>query len=263
MAYIKRWYVENSYNNYNHFIISNDEDLMVVIDPYDAEDVLKRMDDYKKVRLAGILLTHEHMDHYRGAKFLSDQTKAPIYAHYSNINDVPKMDINLYGGDEISFGKDIHLQVIETPGHIKGHVCFYSKKDAFLVCGDTVFNAGVGNVKALSSNISDLFYSIEKLLKLPLHTKIYPAHDYFENNLSFMSSLNMKNECIQHFLTKVSKETPNTRYVSTLDDELKYNYFLMARKNDLVDTLRNISGQRDLSAGVSAFNVLRKLRDKW
>jgi hydroxyacylglutathione hydrolase len=262
MAYIKRWYVKNSYNNYNHFIMSDCEDLSVVIDPYDAEDVLRRMYEYK-VRLVGILLTHEHMDHYRGAKLLSDQTKAPIYAHYSNINNLPKMDVKLYGDDVISFGKDIHLQVIETPGHIKGHVCFYSKVDAFLICGDTVFNAGVGNVKALSSNISDLFYSIDKILQLPSDTKVYPAHDYFEHNLSFMKSLDMKNELVKCFFKKVSKETPNTRYISTLENELKYNYFLMVRDNHVVDILRNISGQRDLCSGLQAFKVLRKLRDNW
>ena len=261
MLRVERFFVENSYQNYNHFICSSVTKKIVVIDPFDVDDILERLRKFK-YELVAILLTHAHADHYRGAKDISEELSVPIYAHIDNYEQVPLMHVGLRGNEIISLSDDINLKVIDTPGHIKGHVCFYSKPGKFLICGDTIFNAGVGNVKAKSANIEELFNSVNIISQLPLDTKIYPAHDYFQTNLEFMLSVS-NIEYIKFFLDKVRKQTPNTRYVSSIRDELKYNLFFSTNNEYVVKQLKEKSNLSHLNKGLASFKVLRELRDLW
>jgi hydroxyacylglutathione hydrolase len=67
-------------------------------------------------------------------------------------------------------------QVIETPGHTPGSVCFYFKEDEILFTGDTLFSDGVGRTDLSYSSPKDLQNSLKKLSQLPKKTKIYPGH---------------------------------------------------------------------------------------
>jgi len=68
------------------------------------------------------------------------------------------------------------IQIIETPGHTPGSVCFYFPKDKVLFTGDTLFADGVGRTDLSYSSKKDLFSSLKKFSKLPPETKIYPGH---------------------------------------------------------------------------------------
>ena len=262
MSEVIRWYVDNAFQNYNHLIVSSVENIAVVVDPFDPLQAIEQAEKAQK-KIVAILLTHEHFDHYQGAQELSKLTGAKIYAHISNQNDVPHMDIALEDGEIISFAEDMMLKVLATPGHIKGHICFYSEADSYLVCGDVIFNAGVGNVCAKSADVKALYHSLNQIVMLPGNTSIYPAHDYFQTNLAFSKNIDPENEIASTWLEKLDKQTPEIRSISTLQDELQYNLFLQVNEVSVVAKIAKKAGLSVLDSGLEAFKVLRVLRDKW
>ncbi|MDA7742238.1 hydroxyacylglutathione hydrolase [Francisellaceae bacterium] len=262
MSHVVRWYTGSMLNNYNHLIVSDVSENCVVVDPFDPQQAIKEAAKVAK-KIIAILVTHEHRDHYQGAKALSDLTGAQIYAHISNQTDLPRMDIAVKEGDELEFAEDLQLTVLETPGHLKGHVCFYSEADKYIVSGDVLFNAGMGSVRFHSSSIEALYHSMQKLSQLPKDVRIYPAHDYFQNNLGFMQNIDSDNQQIPKWLNKLDQQTPETRATSTLGDEHEYNLFLNVDKEEAAQKVAKRAGLETLAPGLKTFKVLRELRDNW
>ena len=76
------------------------------------------------------------------------------------------------------------FKVIFIPGHTKGHVAFYFKKEKIIFTGDTLFSLGCGRV--FEGTHKDMFNSLNKLKILPPETKIYCGHEYTKSNLEFL-----------------------------------------------------------------------------
>jgi len=88
----------------------------------------------------------------------------------------PKADFYLENGDIIELG-DFKIEVIHTPGHTPGSVCFYVRGFDILFSGDTLFCRSVGRTDFPGSSWELLISSIKnKLFKLPKSTKVYPGH---------------------------------------------------------------------------------------
>lgn len=127
----------------------------------DAEDVYiidTGMEDHAHMQLnaakslgtpKGILLTHGHLDHINGAKYLRDELKIRIYAHEIEIpfingekpypNKIEKETTNVeYQVEALSDNiiKTLPLDVYLTPGHAPGHVIYHHKDDNVLLTGD-------------------------------------------------------------------------------------------------------------------------------
>lgn len=126
-----------------------------------------------------VLLTHEHIDHAGGAPFFPKHTligahrlaagKLALRDEFALMNqafeltlDEFHVDIMLAEGTEIDLG-DFHLQVIPTPGHCSGAVCFLETKHGLLFSGDTVMAAGVIGGVLGSGNVSDYLDSVRRL----------------------------------------------------------------------------------------------------
>jgi glyoxylase-like metal-dependent hydrolase (beta-lactamase superfamily II) len=79
----------------------------------------------------------------------------------------------LEDGQTISCG-DVRLEVLHTPGHTPGSVCFLM--DTYLVSGDTLFPGGPGKTWS-AAGFGQILDSIERrILSLPDDTRIYPGH---------------------------------------------------------------------------------------
>jgi glyoxylase-like metal-dependent hydrolase (beta-lactamase superfamily II) len=80
----------------------------------------------------------------------------------------------LEDGDRILLGK-LTLEVLYTPGHTRGGVCF--KYDDLLFCGDTLFSSGIGRTDLPGGNMEQLEQSIrDRLFTLPDDTLVLPGH---------------------------------------------------------------------------------------
>jgi glyoxylase-like metal-dependent hydrolase (beta-lactamase superfamily II) len=91
-------------------------------------------------------------------------------------NTSPPPDLELHGGDELEVGH-LRFQVLHTPGHTPGHVCFYEAEQKVLFDGDVLFYQGVGRADLPGGDWFRLLDSIEQVLMvLPEDTVVYSGH---------------------------------------------------------------------------------------
>ena len=225
MLKITRWYLDNPLRNYNYLLSNSASNTCLIVDPTFKTPYIEQIDQ-NSLKVEAILLTHEHADHTAAALPLQQKFNAPIYAKFPTINKAP-IDHRLASHDMLYF-TTATCQVIKTPGHTKNHICFYFNQENALFCGDTLFAAGVGNVHDKSANIDALFMTVTHLKHLPPQTKIYPGHDYFENNLLFALSINPYNANYQRWYQKIKGVTADKKPITTIADERKINIFMQS-----------------------------------
>lgn len=144
----------------------------VLIDaPGDAEKILDRLEGTNPICL---LITHRHMDHTGALQTLKDELNIPVAAQLADADNLPiEADMLLEDGNIISFG-NITLDVLHTPGHTPGSVCFLTGN--ILLAGDTIFPGGPGKT-GTPDDFRQIIQSLEqKIFILPDDVKIYPGH---------------------------------------------------------------------------------------
>ena len=144
----------------------------VLIDaPADASIIMKRL---QGTNPKYILLTHSHMDHIGALSELQSKLKVPLAAHAADSARLPSPpEMLLNDGDVVSFGK-VKLEVLHTPGHTSGSLCF--KIGKYLISGDTIFPRGPGKTKS-PADLRQIIESItDKIFVLSDDTEIYPGH---------------------------------------------------------------------------------------
>jgi hydroxyacylglutathione hydrolase len=141
-----------------------------------------------------VLLTHEHIDHAGGAPFFGRH--ALVAAHrlaankltlrdefvlmnkaFGAVADEFRIDFFLAEENTINLG-NYELQVIWTPGHCSGAICFYEPNHRMLFSGDVIMANGIVGGVLQSGNISDYINSLRRLSTrkidhlLPGHGKV-------------------------------------------------------------------------------------------
>jgi hydroxyacylglutathione hydrolase len=146
-------------------------DSLVVDAPADADKIVQTL---QGTNPRYILLTHDHFDHTGALDELRSRLKIPLAAHEADsrrLNSPP--EILLKDGDSITLG-NLKLEVLHTPGHTPGGLCF--KVGKHLLAGDTIFPGGPGKT-ATPGAFKQIVESItKKIFTLPDDTGIYPGH---------------------------------------------------------------------------------------
>jgi len=121
-----------------------------------------------------ILITHSHMDHLGAFSGVRSGLNVPVAAHALDAGKLPSPpDILLNDGDSIKFG-NLTLEVLHTPGHTPGSLCF--RYDKYLISGDTIFPGGPGRTGTPEA-LKQIIESITgRIFVLPDDTRIYPGH---------------------------------------------------------------------------------------
>jgi glyoxylase-like metal-dependent hydrolase (beta-lactamase superfamily II) len=144
----------------------------VVVDaPGEADKVLDRLEGTQP---RYILMTHNHMDHVEALADLKSALNVPLAAHAADADSLPvKPEQLLKDGDTISFGA-IQLNVLHTPGHTPGSLCFLT--DKYLISGDTIFPGGPGKTWS-PAEFKKIVESLStKIFTLADDTEVYPGH---------------------------------------------------------------------------------------
>ena len=156
----------------SYLLICQKTGASVIVDaPGEADKVLKRLEGTQSKY---ILMTHNHMDHVDALAVLKSELNVPLAAHKDDAGSLPvKPEQLLKDGDIISFGK-IRLEVLHTPGHTPGSLCFLT--DSYLISGDTIFPGGPGKTWS-SDDFKKIVESLaNKIFALPDDTQVHPGH---------------------------------------------------------------------------------------
>ncbi len=155
----------------------------LVIDPgADAAGIGKALAAHK-LKPVAILLTHAHPDHLGAAGLLAEKFKIPLWVHDRDLKLYTLMAKSMPDAKlpepvkELPAVPGLCFDMLETPGHTPGGVCFYFAASATVFAGDTLFRGGVGRTDLVGGDEATLLRSIrEKLLPLPPVTKVCPGH---------------------------------------------------------------------------------------
>jgi len=220
----------------NYIWLIHKDQNSVIVDPGDAGPVISAL-ERKNLNLVAILITHHHADHIGGVIAL--QEKYPhikIFAPQKDKYDF--VNISLKNGDEINIPElQINYKIIEIPGHTRGHIAYYDKKNLF--CGDTLFACGCG--KIFDGTHEQMYNSLKKISALPKDTKIYCAHEYTKKNISFALSLDPDDTNLK--LRKALVSNIKNTIPSSLEEELKTNPFLKCTSLEAFKRLRDLKDQ--------------------
>lgn len=162
---------------------------------------------YEPERIRHVFLTHAHADHAGGAASLAAKLGAKVYLSDSERDALEtadedalglsiarrngfypkdyrlrpcKVDVALRGDEKLRCG-DLELNVIATPGHSAGGVCFLVEIEQVvaLFAGDTIFAGGrISLLVAPGSDLLALRESVAKLGNLDV-TSLLPGHGIF------------------------------------------------------------------------------------
>ena len=178
----------------NTYVLVDENDEALIIDPSKEGDSLIAFLKENEITPKGILLTHGHFDHIRGVDILVKTYNIPVFIHREDTKLLKDSHLNCsdrFSRKEITVNSEVKtinegdiisllsekIEVIETPYHTEGSVCFYLKDSNAVFTGDSLFKSSLGRCDFPSSDPSKIESSVRKILSLPEETKIYPGHN--------------------------------------------------------------------------------------
>ncbi|MBA5941826.1 MAG: MBL fold metallo-hydrolase [Methanophagales archaeon] len=191
------------------------EKLTVLIDPGREnylEPRLKEMQDdgIDPEDIDLIIITHLHPDHCGATAALKEVSGAKVALHSSQREyfdvmaeesrkflgtcSIEKFNADLVLGERLSLGT-LELDIMHTPGHSPCSICFYVEVKKILICGDLVFERGVGRTDLPFGDAEELKNSIEMVsgrdtkLLLPGHGARIEGRVNLERNYKFVKAV--------------------------------------------------------------------------
>lgn len=245
-------------DNYGYVIVCERTHQAAIVDPSEAEPVLRRVEQ-EGVALTAILNTHHHRDHTGGNPGLLEHGALQVYGHSADQGRIPGLTHPLGDGDEVRVGQ-LTGKVLFIPGHTKGHVAYLFENSLF--CGDTLFTAGCGRL--FEGTAEQMHESLSRLMKLPPDTLVYCGHEYTEKNLQFALTVEPGNKQVSERLRKVQalREQGLPTVPSTMAEERETNPFLRWESGEIQKNLRRAHPNMDCNPA-SVFAKVRELKDRF
>lgn len=181
----------------NTYVVYNEAGDTAIIDPgcYGRQEEQHLEDFIVSRRLNPILLlnTHCHLDHVFGNKFVAERWNLKPHIHpaekqvldYAPVAGLMwNLPFDNYSGELVYLEQNdiigldgVMFNVLETPGHSPGSICFHAFELGFVIGGDVLFQGSVGRTDLPGGDFPTLASSIrEKLYVLPDETKVYSGH---------------------------------------------------------------------------------------
>ncbi len=177
-----------------YLVVDDSTSKCVIIDtPLVSADRFMSLINENGYILECILLTHSHWDHTGDCVKLFNKTGVDIYLHKDDeyrlrnpkshtIMQLP-FEIDSYNASKLLKDKDIlkignlEFEVLHTPGHTEGSVCFVEHKNKVVFSGDTLFEGSIGRVDLPGGDEEAIFNSLQNvLMNLPDDYKVYCGH---------------------------------------------------------------------------------------
>ncbi|MDI1239108.1 MAG: hydroxyacylglutathione hydrolase [Polaromonas sp.] len=249
----------------NYLWLLHDGRRAVVVDPGDAQPVLRMLQD-RQLQLESILVTHHHPDHTGGVDALRDATGAKVFGPARE--RIPRPFTPLQDGDTVR-ALDLDFLVIDVPGHTAGHIAFYraptlsASRDALppegahpawggpapdgtpldgrplLFCGDTLFSGGCGRL--FEGTPAQMLASLDRLAALPGDTRVCCTHEYTMSNLRFALAVEPDNRELigYHARCAALRDKGEPTLPTSIAQELLINPFLRTRQATVIAAARH------------------------
>ena len=179
------WYHIGTYENSIHFIFDHASKTCALVDPaWEADQFIAHIQD-KGYTLTQIWVTHWHGDHIGAVDEVHEKTGAQIFVGEF---EVPYLELEsdyttVGDGDTLTLGETT-AQVINTPGHTAGGVCYLV--GSHLIAGDSLFVYGAGHCELPGGDMRTFFHSLQKLKQLDDQIVLHCGHDYGVSTTSTM-----------------------------------------------------------------------------
>ncbi|HVF50893.1 MAG TPA: MBL fold metallo-hydrolase [Pyrinomonadaceae bacterium] len=172
----------------NCYIVGTRE--LVVIDPASPDageqsalaaclDEMRR--DGSTVR--EIIITHLHPDHIGGVNALVSHLGGGVRvaAHRLTaeaLGGTIRVERLIEDEELIQLEGEprINLRALHTPGHARGHLCFYEERTGVLLTGDNILGIGSSIIDPPEGNLSDYLRTLERMRDLPNLKVLLSAH---------------------------------------------------------------------------------------
>lgn len=175
---------------------------VAVVDPGEAAPVEAALAE-RGWQPSLILLTHHHGDHVGGVAALKAAHGAEVIGAAADAHRLPALDRTVAPGDSVSVG-ECRAEVIDTPGHTRGHIAFHFPEAHVLACGDTLFSLGCGRL--LEGTPEEMFGSLRRLAGLPDQTQVLCGHEYTQSNARFALTVEPDNASLRARSAEVDAE---------------------------------------------------------
>jgi endoribonuclease LACTB2 len=177
----------------NSYLIYTPREILVVDpgSPYEEEQqaLARAVDDLvaEGRKLREIVLTHVHPDHVAGVKALQHHLRekhrasVKVAAHAETAESLKQqftVDHLINDNEELKLdGRPaIKLRALHTPGHARGHLCFYDERTGALLSGDNVVGFGSVLIDPQDGNMRDYLKSLERMRALPNLSVLFGGH---------------------------------------------------------------------------------------
>jgi len=225
-------------DNYSYLIIDEKKNTACVVDPSEADPIIKILEK-DKIKLECILNTHHHYDHVGGNQKLKKKYGARVFGFEGDKERIPGIDV-LLNDQEIWKYENFAAKIIHIPGHTLGHICFYFYKEQSIFTGDTLFSLGCGRI--FEGTYSQMFNSLMKLKELHQDTKVYCGHEYTKKNSDFCITHDTNNKNLKAKINNINMMLKNgmPTIPSTIKNELECNIFLRSSNVHTFSKLRDL-----------------------
>ena len=181
----------------NTYVLWDETNECVIIDPgccnQSERDELSEFIANQHLKPVKLLNTHAHIDHILGNNFIAKTYQLGLEMHQAdvvtlengrvsasifgiNYEESPAPSVFLEEGNKIHFG-NTELDIVFTPGHSLGSICFISHASKLVIGGDVLFFQSIGRTDLPGGNHEQLLSSIRtKLFTLADDYLVYPGH---------------------------------------------------------------------------------------
>jgi hydroxyacylglutathione hydrolase len=170
--------------NFCEILYCPDTRVAAIVDPAWEVDRLLRETERLGLKVELALITHTHNDHIEGVGELVEKTGATVVVNPREAERVAGAGRTLadaVDGRDVAIGRR-GVRALETRGHTVGGTCYLA--DGYVVTGDVLFVGGCGRTDFQGGDTAEMWQSLQRLMRLPEETRVYPGHNYGETPTS-------------------------------------------------------------------------------